>query len=146
MFEMVVLPVRVYNDTFVQYKLEFDYFGLAYNQRDYVLMTESDLRKCRAGSVTVCPADKHIFDTQLITCESKLYFQTAARAGLCRRSLMLHYTTPTLLRHGNTWFFHLPSRQPLTVRCPHGNTWKTDTQLRQGAGIIMNATTCQVTA
>jgi hypothetical protein len=25
-------------------------------------------------------------------------------------------------------------------------TWKTDTQLRSGAGLILNATTCQVTA
>jgi hypothetical protein len=71
MFKMAVLPVRVFNYTFALYKLEFDYFGLAYNQRDCVLMTESDLRNCRAGSVTVCPADKPIFDTQALTCESK---------------------------------------------------------------------------
>jgi hypothetical protein len=145
MYRIIALPVRVFNDTFALYKLEFDYFGLAYSQRNHVLMTASDLQKCSAGSVTVYPADKAIFDIQAITCKCKLYFQTIAKDGLCR-SLILHYTTPTLLRQGDVWLFHLPSQQPLTARCPRGNTWKNNTQTHSGAGLIQNASMCQITA
>jgi hypothetical protein len=101
MFRIIALPVRIFNDTFALYKPEFDYFGLAYSQRNYVLMTASDLHKCRVGSVTICPVDKPIFDIQAVTCESKLYFQTMAQEGLCKRSLMLHYTMPRFLNPGH---------------------------------------------
>jgi hypothetical protein len=57
-FRMIALPTRVLNDTFAVYQLEYNYFGLSYSQRDYVLMTAADVQKCHAGSITICPADR----------------------------------------------------------------------------------------
>jgi hypothetical protein len=34
LFRIITLPARVFNDTFALYQLEYDYFGLSYNQRD----------------------------------------------------------------------------------------------------------------
>ena len=54
-----------------------------------------------------------------------MYFETAAKEGPCRRSLMLHYETPTLLRHGDVWIFHFPSWRQVTIRGPRNNVWVT---------------------
>ena len=123
-----------------------DYFGLARSQIDYILLTASDVQKCSTGSVTVFPPDKALFDVRSVTCESKLCLQTAVKNGPCRRNLILHYEAPTLLRHGDVWLFHFPSRRQLTVRCPRDNTWETHTQMLSGAGLIRNATICAITA
>jgi hypothetical protein len=45
-FKIIALPTRVCNDTFAIYKLDFDYFGLAHSQRNYILLTASDIQKC----------------------------------------------------------------------------------------------------
>ena len=73
-----------------RYKLEYEYFGLSRSQRDYILMTVADVQKCNAGSITICPADRALYDTSSVTCESRLYFQTTYKDGLCKRSLMVH--------------------------------------------------------
>jgi hypothetical protein len=80
-----------------------------------------------------------------MTCESRLYFQTPAKDGLCRRSLMVHYTRPTLLRHGEVWVFHFPSQRQVHIRCPRDHEWVTRTQILSGAGLIQNATGCTIT-
>ena len=107
-------------------------------------MTAADLQKCNAGSVTICPADRALYDTRSMTCESRLYFQTPAKDGLCKRSLMVHYTKPTLLRHGEVWVFHFPSQRQVNIRCPR-NEWVTRTQTLSGAGLVQNATRCTIT-
>jgi hypothetical protein len=43
MIRMIALPTKIFDDTFVVYKLDSDYFGLANSQRDYLLMTEADV-------------------------------------------------------------------------------------------------------
>ena len=146
LFRIIALPTRILNDTFASYQLEYDYFGLSHSQRDYIMITAADVQKCNAGSITICPADRALYDTRSLTCESKLYFQTTTKDGPCKSSLMLHYEAPTLLRHGDVWLFHFPSRRQLTVRCPRDNTWETHTQMLSGAGLIRNATICAITA
>ena len=84
LFRIMALPTQVLNDTFALYQLEYDYFGLSHSQRDYILMTATDVQKCNAGSITICPADRALYDTRSITCESKLYFQTATKDGPAR--------------------------------------------------------------
>jgi len=116
LFRIVELPTRVLNDTFTLYQLEYNYFGLSH--RDYILMTAADVQKCDTGSITLCPADRAVCDIRSITCEPKLYFQTTIKDGPCKRSLMLHYETPTLLRHGEVWIYHFPSQRQVTIRCP----------------------------
>ena len=109
-------------------------------------MTAADVQKCDAGSITICPADRALYDIRSITCESKLYFQTTTKDGPCKRSLMLHYETPTLLRHGEVWIYHFPSQRQVPIRCPRDNVWVTHTQTLSGAGLIHNATRCSVTS
>ena len=146
LFRIIALPTRVLNDTFVLYQLEYNYFGLSYSQRDYILMTAANVQKCSTGSIAICPADRALYDIRSITCESKLYFQTATKDGPCRRSLMLHYETPTLLRHGEVWIYHFPSQRQVTIRCPRNHVWVTHTLTLSGAGLIHSATTCLITS
>jgi len=138
------LPIPVLNDTFALYQLEYDYFGLSHSQIDYILMTAADVQKCNAGSITICPADRALYDTRSITCESKLYFQMTSKDGPCKRSLKVHYRKPTLLRHGEVWVFHFPSQRQVTIRCPRDNVWMTRTRTLAGAGLIHNATRCSI--
>jgi hypothetical protein len=104
-------------------------------------MTASDVKRCSTGSITVCPANKAIFDIQPVTSESKLYFQTADKDGPCRRSFIFRYEAPTLLRHGDVWhiIFRVGDNR---LRFPRDNTWKTRDQILSGAGLIPNATKC----
>ena len=129
-----------------RYKLEYEYFDLSRSQRDYILMTEGDIQKCNAGSITICPADRALYDTRSKTCESRLYFQTSSKDGLCKRSLLVHYQKPTLLRHGEVWVFHFPSQRQVNIRCSRNNEWVTRTQTLSGAGLVHNATRCSITS
>ena len=109
LFRIIALPTPVLNDPFALYQLEYDYFGLSHSQRDYLLMTAADVQKCNADSITICQADRALYDTRSVTCESRLYFQTLSKDGLCKRSLMVRYRKPTLLRHEEVWVFYFPS-------------------------------------
>ena len=87
---IIALPTRILNVTFALYQLEYNYFGLSH--RDYILMTAADVQKCDAGSITICPADRALYEIRSITYKSKLYFQTTTKDGPYKRSLMLHET------------------------------------------------------
>jgi len=144
LFRIIALPTRVLNEPFALYQLEYN-IGLSYSQRYYILMTAADVQKCSTGSIAICPADRALYDIRSITCESKLYFQTAAKDGPCR-SLLLHYEIPTLLRHGEVWIYQFPSQRPVTIRFPRDHVWVTRTITLSGAGLIHNATTCSITS
>ena len=58
---------------------------------------------------------------------------------------MVHYTRPTLLRHGEVWVFHFPGQRQVHIRCPRDHEWVTRTQILSGAGLIQNATGCTIT-
>ena len=146
LFRIIALPTRILNDTFASYQLEYDYFGLSHSQRDYIMITAADVQKCNAGSITICPADRALYDTKSITCEFKLYLQTTTKDRPCKRSLMLHYQTPVLLRHGEVWIYHFPSQRQVTIRCPRDNVWVTRTRTLSGADLIHNATQCSITS
>ena len=62
-FRILVFPIRLSHDSFPQYKLDYSYFGLAVDQRDYTLLTEADLQLCTTGSVTICPAEVPVYHT-----------------------------------------------------------------------------------
>ena len=76
------MPTPVFNDTFAKFELEYEYFGLSRSQRDYVLMTSADLQKCNAGRITICPADRALYDTRSMTCESRLFPDARQRRTL----------------------------------------------------------------
>ena len=106
---MIALTTRILNDTFVQYSLDFPYIGIDGIQRNYILLTETDLKHCAENGITRCPANRAIFRRRVITSESSLFFRTPDSQSLCQKRLFLHYKTPTLLRHNSVWIFHSPT-------------------------------------
>lgn len=97
--KIISLPARNSDDKFVQYILDFTYFGLDNIQRNYILFTKADLSHCTKGSITVCSADKEIYSTQIVTSESSLFFQTTFYYKLCQRIwLLLQQSDPTATR------------------------------------------------
>jgi len=75
LFKIIVFPMRLSPDTFIRYQLQYHYFGLAVDQRDYTLLTEADLQRCTTSSVTICPAEVPLYNSQLLTCEGSLFLQ-----------------------------------------------------------------------
>lgn len=90
----------------------------------------------------MCPTNVAIYDIILLTCGSSLFFQTAGDKQSRRRSLLLHYITPTLQRHCAVWIYHFPCKRQVTIRCPHGTNWITYNKVLSGAGVIYNARAC----
>jgi hypothetical protein len=118
LYKTVDLPSRLSNDTFITYQLDYYYFGLAVDQRDYTLLAKAHLQRCTTGSVTICPAKVPSYHSQVLTCEASLFFQNSNSFKLCRKNLLLHYQTPTLLHHGSKWAYHFPEPRQVTIRCP----------------------------
>jgi hypothetical protein len=143
-YRMIALPIKIFNDIFAVYNFDSDSFMLANYQRIYLLMTNAGVRKYATGSITVCPADKALLDVEILTCESQLYFQKAAKNGICRRSLLIQYDTLTLIRPQNVCIYRFPKQHQLKIRCPYDGTWKFDTQSLYGAGLIEDATTFEI--
>jgi hypothetical protein len=146
LFKVIALPVEIINDTFALYQLEYDYFGLSYSQRDFLLLTTADVQKRHTSSVTLCPVDRALYDVRSITCESKLHFQATTKEGPCKRRLMLRYEKLTFLRHGETWIYHFPKQRQVTISCPRVRSWVTYTRKLFGAGLNHNATRCIITS
>ena len=63
---------------------------------------------------------------------------------MCKRSLLLNYSTPTLQKHDTVWMYHFPRKQRVTIRCPHGVSWVTYEKILFGSGLIRNATSCSI--
>jgi hypothetical protein len=117
LFRIVTLPVRVSSDKFVQYLVDFAYFGLQRSQQPYLLLSEADFVRCNKGNVVICPADVAVYDARTYTCESSLFFKTGSTDPLCRRKLLFHQSAPSLQRYGKLWMYHFPKQHHLTLRC-----------------------------
>jgi len=127
LYKIFVFPTRLSINTFLTYQLDYYYFGLAVDQRDYTLLTEADLQRCTTGSVTICRAKIPLYHSQVLSCEGSLFFQYSNSYKLCRRNLLLHYQTPTLLHHGSKWAYHFPEPRQVTIRCSQKNGWTSHT-------------------
>ena len=77
LFKILVFPTPLSPETFLKYQLDYHYFGLAVDQRDYTLFTEADLQLCTTSSVTICPAKVPLYHSQVLTCEGSLFFQNS---------------------------------------------------------------------
>jgi hypothetical protein len=144
LFKILVFPMRLSPDSFLKYQLDYRYFGLAVDQRDYALLTEADLQLCTTGSVTICPATVPLYHSQVLTCEGSLYFQSSSSYQLCRKNLIRHYQTPTLIHHGAKWVYNFPEPSQVTIRCPQENGWFSRTVSLEGSGLIHNASACHI--
>ena len=109
-----------------------------------MLLKAKDLERCNTGSIQICPAEMALFDSQVLTCMSSLYFQMSGNSNLCRRDVLLHYNTPTLQRHGPTWFYYFPNEQQVIIRCPNGTEWTTYHETLHDGGLIHGAETCSI--
>jgi hypothetical protein len=57
LFNIVTLPAYVTSGKFVQYQVDYEYFGLQHSQRGYVLLSEASFDLCKRGEITICSAD-----------------------------------------------------------------------------------------
>jgi hypothetical protein len=118
LYKIIVLTSRLSIDTFISYQLDYYYFGLAVDQRDYTLLTEADLQRCTTGSITICPTKVPLYHSQVLTCEASLFFQNSNSFILYRKNLLLHYQTLTHLHHGSKWAYHFLEARQVAMRCP----------------------------
>jgi len=126
---------------FIVYEHDYDYLALSFNQRNFTLLKEDDLKSCSTGILTVCPINVPLYDAKVPACEANLFFQMSGEKTACRRKL-LHHTTPTMHRHGTMWFYHFPEQRSVTIRCPSGSGWITFSKVLFDTGVIHNATAC----
>ena len=141
-YQVIVLPTRISGDKFVTCSIEHSYLGIEDKRHDFILFTQVDLSRFIVNRITICPANVTVYTAQKMTCLSSMYFQE--NHNICRRKMMLHYKTPTLLCHGNTWTFHFPEPRQVSLRCLNNNKWISSTETLSGAGFLNNATGCSI--
>jgi hypothetical protein len=146
LFGAITLPVRVTFDKFVQYSVDFAYFGLHHSQQSYILLSEASFNRCNKGSIVICPADVAIYDVHTLTCGSSLFFKTGSAYPLCQRKLLVQYTTPILQRYGTAWMYSFAKPHQITLRCT-----KTDTDVPrmltlEGTGLLHNISGCHISS
>ena len=104
LYKLIAMPTLINGDKFVKHFPEYSYFVLSISRRDYILLTNDDLRQCNSGSLRVCRLNVPLFDAQTLSCESSLYFQNEGETP-CARDVSLiikppHYKSTEL--HGYT--------------------------------------------
>jgi hypothetical protein len=76
LYRVAVLPVRLFNHSFVQFEIEKDNFWIDVLQRHYLTLTEVHLVKCRGKDFYICPADHAIYSTETNSCALRLFQST----------------------------------------------------------------------
>jgi hypothetical protein len=145
LYKILALPTWISNSTFIQYLPDFLYFGIDHIQRNYILFTEVEFSYCTHGSIPVCPANKAIYCTWMITCEASLFFQTTDSLELCHRRLLLHHTTPLLQQYDTALIYHFPENQQVDLPCWENGTWISTLKQLKGNGLY-NSSNCLLTA
>jgi hypothetical protein len=140
------LPVRVSCGKFIQYLVDYSYFSLNDNQRDYILFTEAQYNYCTKSSIVICPANTVIYHNPPLSCEASLFFQKTDTFGLCQRKLLLRHQTPILKRHGALRAYFFPEWPTITLRCPNSGNQPPHTMSLQGAGLVQNISTCYLSS
>jgi hypothetical protein len=143
LFKIVTLPFQILPNKFVQYSVDYAYFGFRHSPQGYILLTEASFSHCVKGAITVCPADVAVYITQTLICAASLYFKTGATHQLCRRNLLMNHA-PFLQRHGTLWLFHFPTPSQVALRCAKAGDQMLRTLSLEGTGLIHNATVCSI--
>jgi hypothetical protein len=107
LYRMAVLPTRIFNNSFVQFEIEKDYFGIDILQKRYLTLTEMDLVKCRGKDILFCPADHAVYSTEINSCALSL-FQSTNPQETCGRRVTSRLPRPRLERFGSAVLYHLP--------------------------------------
>jgi hypothetical protein len=146
LFRLITLPIRVTSDKFVQYSVDYTYFGLQHNQQTYVLFTEARFSRCNKGSIVTCPAEIAAHDSQTNTCESSFFFKEEGTHHLCQRKLLVHHNTPSLQGYGVLWVYHFARQHRVTLHCSKANAPLPCTLTLKGTGLLRNLTGCRITS
>jgi len=109
--KLIVLPTRILENKFIAYEHDYDYLALSFNQRDFALLKEDDLKSCSTGTLAVCPINVPLYDAKVLACEAELFFQMSGETPACRKKLLLRHSTPTMHRHGIMWFYHFSEQR-----------------------------------
>ena len=142
LLRLIALPTQISPDKFIKYSVDYAFFALQRSRRSYLLLTEADYSRCDKRSITICPAETAVCNSQSLKCESSLFFQTENTNRLCRRKLIFHHRTPFLQRYVELWVFHFSKQQQVTLRCAQDNKEVFRTLLLSGNGILHNGTGC----
>jgi hypothetical protein len=118
LYKIIILPERVSSGKFIQYLVDYTYFGLNDNQRDYIFLTEAQYNYCAKGSLVMCPAYTAVYHSQTLNCEASLFFQNTDNFRLFQRKLLLQYQTPILQRHGALWAYFFQKGNKLLYDAP----------------------------
>jgi len=51
LYKIIVLPSRVSGYKFVRYSVDYPYIALSTSYRDYIVITEAYLRRCKANAL-----------------------------------------------------------------------------------------------
>jgi len=102
MYRMVVSPTRILNNTYLQFDIGKDYFGINLLQRSYLTLTEMDVVKCRGKDIMICPAEQAVYSTEVDSCALSLYFQSTRTRERCKRKVIFRPPQPRLERFGST--------------------------------------------
>jgi hypothetical protein len=146
LYKILALPTRISNSMFIQNLPDFLYFGIDHIQRNYILLTDVEFSYCTRCSFTICPANKAIYSTQMITCGTSLFFQKTNSLQSCSRRLLLHHKTPLLQRYDTALIYHFPENQQVVLRCWENGTWISTAKKLEGNGLIYNSSKCLLTA
>ena len=93
----------------------------------------------------ICPTVNPIYDRNVLTCESSLYFQRDEARTLCSRRIFPQIFAPIFIRHSHAWIYCFSGKQQVNLKCRRNATWITSTWPLQGSGILHNASACHVT-
>jgi hypothetical protein len=76
---MVALHTRIANNSFVQFEIGSDHFGIKLLQSSFLTLTELEVMKRRGKDVVICPANQAVYSTEIDSCALSLFQQTPTR-------------------------------------------------------------------
>jgi hypothetical protein len=143
LYRMVVSTTRIFNNTYVQFDIGKDYYGINLLQLSY--LSEMDVVKCRSKDIMICPAEQAVYNTEVDLCVLSLYLQSTRARERCSRKVITRLPQRRLEKYGSTVLYYLAEPQILHLQCKHNWTWKVHSMTLEGEGFLENAESCYLT-
>jgi len=100
---------------FLTLELEHKYFAISNDSKYYMLF--KDLNHCLSfNTLYVCPPTSAIYNVELTTCESSIFFRTPEHKDLCNFKIQKK-VFPTFTLLGDKWLYHIKPNISLLIRC-----------------------------
>ena len=87
LYEIVVFPTQLINNTFAKFVVKEDYFAINLLQRTYFTMSSADILKCKGKDILICPASKAVCSMKANSCVLSFYSQSSRAHEFCKRTL-----------------------------------------------------------